>query len=169
RPAAPWRARWRSGTAQEAVRRRAAHERSASGARALRRRGSRRDLGSGARANRAHGRRTSRGRGAGTTGGGRGRSWGRGLSYTATGTFSEKKQAARWSRAFVSSGGSWSAQGVGSWAIGQRVWKRQPDGGLTGEGISPASATIRRFDWISGSGIGMAERSAFVYGWRGLR
>src|SRR5206468_11189766 len=40
--------------------------------------------------------------------------------HTATGTFSEKWQAARWSRAFSSSGGSASAQGVGTWAIGQR-------------------------------------------------
>src|SRR5205814_10314741 len=66
------------------------------------------------------------------------------VPHTATGTFSEKWQAARWSRAFSSRGGSRSAHGVGTWAIGQRGWNRQPDGGLTGEGISPLRWTIRR-------------------------
>ena len=52
-------------------------------------------------------------------------------------------------------------------ANAQRVWKRQPDGGLIGFGGSPArgASRVRR----DGSIAGMAERSARVYGWRGLR
>src|SRR5436190_1144522 len=44
----------------------------------------------------------------------------------------------------------------------QRVWKRQPDGGLMGLGTSPSSRIRLRF--MVGSGIGTAERSASVYG-----
>ena len=53
--------------------------------------------------------------------------------------------------------------GPPSWArSGQRGWKWQPDGGLTGDGTSPARMTrVRR---ISGFGIGIADRSACVYG-----
>ena len=47
-----------------------------------------------------------------------------------------------------------------------RVWKRQPDGGLAGDGMSPLST--RRFLRIRGSGFGIADSSATVYGWRGF-
>src|SRR5207253_8918744 len=47
----------------------------------------------------------------------------------------------------------------------QRVWNRQPDGGLAGDGTSPAST--RRFFRIRGSGFGTADSSAIVYGCRG--
>ena len=49
----------------------------------------------------------------------------------------------------------------------QRVWNRQPDGGLAGDGMSPLSTS--RFFLSRGLGFGMADRSATVYGWRGLR
>src|SRR6185437_2113348 len=45
-------------------------------------------------------------------------------------------------------------------AYGQRVWKRQPGGGLIGLGTSPARMMRLRF--AVGSGIGTAERSASV-------
>ena len=51
----------------------------------------------------------------------------------------------------------------------QRVWKRQPDGGLTGDGTSPFRMIRRRRDSMTGSGIGTADRSATVYGWSGSR
>src|SRR6185503_5157777 len=43
---------------------------------------------------------------------------------------------------------------------GQRVWKAQPGGGLTGLGTSPCSTRLRRL--IFGSGIGTAASSASV-------
>src|SRR5262249_21731306 len=42
----------------------------------------------------------------------------------------------------------------------QRVWKRQPDGGLIGLGTSPSRMMRLRF--TVGSGIGTAESSASV-------
>src|SRR5688500_18562721 len=48
----------------------------------------------------------------------------------------------------------------------QRVWKRHPDGGLMGLGTSPSSRMRLRF--IVGSGMGTADSSASVYGWRGF-
>ena len=48
-------------------------------------------------------------------------------------------------------------------AIGQRVRKEQPDGLLMGFGTSPVSR-IRRSFALSGSGPGIAERSAREYG-----
>ena len=51
-------------------------------------------------------------------------------------------------------------------AIGQRVRKTQPEGGLIGLGMSPCKITRSRL--MVGSGIGTAERSASVYGWTGL-
>jgi hypothetical protein len=45
-------------------------------------------------------------------------------------------------------------------ARGQRVRKTQPDGGSMGEGMSPLSSIRSRFR--PGSGIGTADRSAFV-------
>ena len=53
-------------------------------------------------------------------------------------------------------------------ATGHRVWNTHPDGGFSGLGISPSSTirSLRRSN--SGSGIGMAERSALVYGCSGF-
>src|SRR2546428_12214389 len=48
----------------------------------------------------------------------------------------------------------------------QRVWNRQPEGGLIGLGTSPSSRIRLRF--IVGSGIGTADRRGSVYGWRGV-
>ena len=50
-------------------------------------------------------------------------------------------------------------------AIGQRVWKRQPVGGSSGDGGSPARMMRLRVFWISGSGTGTADSSDCVYGW----
>jgi hypothetical protein len=47
-----------------------------------------------------------------------------------------------------------------SLAMGQRVWNRQPEGGLIGLGTSPLS-TIRLL-FFSGSGIGIADISETV-------
>ena len=47
-------------------------------------------------------------------------------------------------------------------AIGQRVWKRQPLGGLIGEGGSPGRMMRLRECWTSGSGTGTAESSDCV-------
>src|SRR2546427_12319700 len=52
-----------------------------------------------------------------------------------------------------------------SWAYGHRVRNLQPDGGVTGLGISPLITSFVLFD--SGSGIGTAAMSACVYGWSG--
>ena len=54
-----------------------------------------------------------------------------------------------------------------SCALGQRVWNRQAVGGLAGLGTSPLSK-IRWRLLSGGSGTGTADRSAPVYGWRGL-
>src|SRR5699024_2955410 len=59
--------------------------------------------------------------------------------------------------------GSSSAQR--SWAFGQRVRKRQPDGGAKGDGTSPASAGPANA--FSGSVNGTESRSARVYGCAG--
>src|SRR5664280_1955363 len=48
----------------------------------------------------------------------------------------------------------------------QRVWKRQPDGGLAGDGTSPFR-TIRRLRTV-GSGSGTADMRLTVYGCCGL-
>lgn len=44
--------------------------------------------------------------------------------------------------------------------LAQRVWNLQPLGGLAGEGMEPSSTM--RFIFTFGSGMGMAEKSAFV-------
>src|SRR4051794_31893170 len=62
------------------------------------------------------------------------------------------------------SGGTTSLQ-MGNRAIGQRVWKTHPDGGLSGVGMSPFR--MMRLFFSVGSGTGTAESSAFVYGWSG--
>ena len=56
-----------------------------------------------------------------------------------------------------------------SMAIGQRVLKRQPVGGLIGLGTSPSSGIRRRTRSVVGSGIGADENSARVYGCSGDR
>ena len=48
------------------------------------------------------------------------------------------------------------------------MWKRQPDGGLTGEGMSPVRTMRLRRRSTLGSGIGIAESSACVYGCSGF-
>src|SRR6266550_9090652 len=73
-------------------------------------------------------------------------------------------QATSWPGEISRNSGSMCAQA--SIAIGQRVRKRQPDGGLIGVGTSPCKTTRFRF-WF-GSGMGIAESSAFVYGCNGL-
>ena len=55
-----------------------------------------------------------------------------------------------------------------SHAMGQRVWKQQPDGASIGEGGSPARMMRLRVAWTSGSGTGTAESSDWVYGWYGV-
>ena len=47
-------------------------------------------------------------------------------------------------------------------AMGQRVWKMQPAGGLSGLGTSPVRMIRSRCISTAGSGIGTAESSAFV-------
>ena len=51
-------------------------------------------------------------------------------------------------------------------AFGQRGWKRQPGGMLIAEGTSPLSSII--FCFRSGSGTGIAESNACVYGCKGF-
>ena len=71
-----------------------------------------------------------------------------------------KWQAARSPPALGSSGGSsWTQR---SWALGQRGWNRQPDGGSIGDGTSPSRITRSRFWAASGSGTGIADSSAPV-------
>lgn len=47
-------------------------------------------------------------------------------------------------------------------ARGHRVWKRQPDGGLIGLGGSPETTRRSRERFCRGSGIGIADSSAWV-------
>jgi hypothetical protein len=44
--------------------------------------------------------------------------------------------------------------------LGQRGWKRQPDGGSIGEGTSPTRITRSRSLTASGSGTGTADSKA---------
>ena len=69
-------------------------------------------------------------------------------------------QAARSPLAFGSSGGTSLTQR--SWALGQRGWNRQPDGGSIGDGTSPSRITRSRSLAASGSGTGIADSSAPV-------
>ena len=46
------------------------------------------------------------------------------------------------------------------------MWNLQPDGGVTGLGISPSSFSA--FPRTSGSRDGIADSNAFVYGWLGF-
>ncbi|CAM5411160.1 hypothetical protein KAURM247S_02841 [Kitasatospora aureofaciens] len=55
-----------------------------------------------------------------------------------------------------------------SCAFQQRVRKRQPDGGLAGEGMSPLRMIRSRDSRAVGSGTGTADSSAWVYGWVAL-
>src|SRR5579884_760361 len=75
-------------------------------------------------------------------------------------TFCGWWQAARWPRAYSVSCGSTLRQI--SVARGQRVWKRQPDGGRIGLGGSPPTIGRSRERFSSGSGIGIAPSSALV-------
>jgi len=76
-----------------------------------------------------------------------------------------KWHAASWSRCPCgSSSGSTSEQTPGTLAIGHRVWNRHPDGGLTGDGISPLISIGSRSRSTTGSGTGIDDKSAFVYG-----
>ena len=51
---------------------------------------------------------------------------------------------------------------------GQRVLNTQPGGGRSGDGTSPVRMMRSRLRSISGSVIGTAESSAFVYGCSGF-
>jgi len=53
-------------------------------------------------------------------------------------------------------------------ARGQRGWKTQPLGGSIGLGGSPLTTIRWRSRFSFGSGIGIADRSANVYGWIGF-
>ena len=81
------------------------------------------------------------------------------VSFSSSLVRSAKWQAAQWPLALSSKSGAWSEQ-MGNWAIGQRVWKRQPLGGLIGLGTSPVR--ISRCRCWRGSGLGMAERRNLV-------
>ena len=74
-------------------------------------------------------------------------------------------QAAAVSAASRRNGGvSWAQAGI---AFGQRVRNTQPDGGSIGEGMSPGSSCSTLWRSTRGSGTGMADSSASVYGWPG--
>ena len=84
-------------------------------------------------------------------------------------TSSAKWHATWWPGAISRSSGTSSEQRSGSPRRSRsqhRVWKRQPDGGLAGDGMSPLRMT-RRLRW-RGLGSGTADRRATVYGWAGL-
>jgi hypothetical protein len=68
-------------------------------------------------------------------------------------TCSAQWQATVCAGASSRSRGTSSSQRVGC-RNGQRVWKRQPDGGAAGEGRSPASRIRSRWSSTSGSGTG---------------
>src|SRR3989304_9315012 len=53
-------------------------------------------------------------------------------------------------------------------AMGQRGWKTQPGGGLSGLGTSPPRIVRSRVSSTAGSGMGTAESSALVYGCSGF-
>ena len=63
-------------------------------------------------------------------------------------------------RGLAQVGRAFAADGI---TKGQRVWKRQPEGGFFGLGTSPCSRI--RLGFASMDGIGIAESSAWVYGW----
>src|SRR5215213_4843041 len=73
---------------------------------------------------------------------------------------SAKKQATKWPGRISRNSGRVSAQTAS--AMGQRVRKRQPEGGFTGDGTSPWRMTRFRFASAIGSGIGTADNSACV-------
>ena len=50
------------------------------------------------------------------------------------------------------------------WALGQRVWNTQPDGGAMGLGMSPSSTMRVRDRMDTGTVSGSADRRATVYG-----
>ena len=66
-----------------------------------------------------------------------------------------KWQAQKWPDSTSrNSGRSWEHF---SHAMGQRVWKQQPEGASMGDGGSPARTMRLRVAWMSGSGTGTAE------------
>jgi hypothetical protein len=74
-----------------------------------------------------------------------------------------KWHAAIWSACPCgSSTGSCSEQIPGARAIGHRVWNRHPEGGLTGDGISPFNRIGARARSTAGSGTGIELSSARV-------
>src|SRR6185369_10176244 len=78
---------------------------------------------------------------------------------------STRMQAALWPGETSRNSGSIRAHS--SIAIGQRVRKRQPEGGFREVGTSPLRIIRSRF--TLGSGIGIAESKATVYGCRGFK
>jgi hypothetical protein len=59
--------------------------------------------------------------------------------------------------------------GLSSWRRSQqRVWNRQPDGGLTGDGTSPSRMIRRRLSRPLGETAGTADSRAIVYGCIGV-
>ena len=79
-----------------------------------------------------------------------------------TGWMRGKWQAAWWLPPKDSIGGATLAHT--SWTLGQRVLKRQPEGGFAELGSSPTILSPRRSLAIFGSGSGTALRSQSVYG-----
>src|SRR5215213_2331027 len=80
-------------------------------------------------------------------------------------TCSAQWHAVRWPASTGRSGGSSVTQisGLPSFSRNQhRVWNLQPDGGAAGDGTSPFRT--RRLRRRRGSGLGIADRSATVYG-----
>ena len=74
------------------------------------------------------------------------------------------QQATQWSLPTLTSFGFCAVHSLQQpW---HRVWKQQPFGGLMGLGTSPSSMSC--IAGMSGSGIGIAPSSAFVYGCSGL-
>ena len=72
-----------------------------------------------------------------------------------------KWQAQKWPGSTSrNSGRSWEHF---SHAMGQRVWKQQPEGASMGDGGSPARTMRLRVAWMSGSGTGTAESWAAQY------
>src|SRR4051812_33644919 len=70
-------------------------------------------------------------------------------------------QATRWPPPKSRNGGASVSHRVGC-RYGQRVWKRQPEGGFAGEGRSPSSRIRSRVDSTTGSGMGTADINALV-------
>src|SRR5690606_36116419 len=90
-----------------------------------------------------------------------------GVAATGSTGSSGKWQATCWSVVPATGSICGSTLAHSSWARGQRVRKRHPLGGSIGEGSSPPRWRTALTS-ASGSGSGIAESSAEVYGWAGL-